>query len=148
MNNNASYKIPLWVNILQGLLIAIMLQQTFMFFFDHQAIAASGINVGTDSPNLNMLYEFGARTLTMALVSIGVLITQNPRYFLVILLMNIIREGLETIVDPMFPLANAPTSPMGDLIIHIVIVAIEIWAFIVVYKIVKRMDSAEKAVAS
>ena len=119
-----------------------------MFFFDHQAIAASGINVGTDSPNLNMLYEFGARTLTMALVSIVVLITQNPRYFLVILLMNIIREGLETIVDPMFPLANAPASPMGDLIIHIVIVAIEIWAFIVVYKIVKRMDSAEKSVAS
>ena len=57
--------------------------------------------------------------------------------------MNIFREGQEAIIDPLFPLANAPMPPMGDLILHIVIVAIEIWAFITVYRIVKQMDKAE-----
>ena len=79
-----------------------MLQQTYMFFLDHQAIAASGI-MTEGIPNLNLLYEFGARTATMALLSIIMMITQNPRYFLVILLMNLFREGLETIIDPLYP---------------------------------------------
>lgn len=76
----------------------------------------------------------------MAVVSLIVLFTQNPRYFLVILLMNLFREGFETIIDPLFPLSNAPMSPAVDLVVHIVIVAIELWAFITVFKIVKQMD--------
>ena len=116
-----------------------MLQQTYMFFLDPQTIAASGI-MAEGIPNLNLLYEFGARTATMALLSIIVMITQNPRYFLVILLMNLFREGLETIVDALYPLANAPVSSSIDFIMHIVIIAIELWAFITMYKIVRQMD--------
>ena len=110
-----------------------------MFFLALQTIAASGI-MAEGIPNLNLLYEFGARTATMALLSIIVMITQNPRYFLVILLMNLFREGLETIIDPLYPLANAPVSPSIDFIMHIVIVAIELWAFVTMYKIVRQMD--------
>lgn len=135
----ANPKIPIWINIVQGLLILIMLQQTYMFFLDPQTIAASGI-MAEGIPNLNLLYEFGARTAAMALLSIIVMITQNPRYFLVILLMNLFREGLETIIDPLYPLANAPVSPSIDFIMHIVIIAIELWAFITMYKIVRQMD--------
>lgn len=142
MNLSTNIKIPLWVNIVQGLLILIMFQQVYMFFFDHQSVAASGITVDGSNPNQNLLFEFASRTATMAIVSLFVLISQNPRYFLVILLMNIFREGFETIIDPLFPLTNAPTSPTGDLIVHLVIVAIELWAFIVVFKIVRRMDEA------
>ena len=143
MTSSSINKIPMWVNILQAILIAIMLQQVYLFTLDHQAVAASGIRVDGTSANLNMLYEFAARTATMAIVSLIVLITQNPRYFLVILLMNIFREGLETIIDPLYPLVNAPMSPAADLVVHIVIVAIEIWAFITVYKIVRRMDKSD-----
>tara|TARA_R110001583_G_scaffold31479_1_gene107632 strand:- start:3595 stop:4047 length:453 start_codon:yes stop_codon:yes gene_type:complete len=142
MNNQLNKKIPMWVNIVQGILILIMLQQVYMFFFDHQAVAASGISVDGSSPNLNLLYEFAARTATMAIISIFVMISQNPRYFIVILLMNLLREGQETIIDPLFPLLNAPVSPMGDLLIHIAIIAIELWAFITVLKIVREMDKA------
>ena len=138
-NYMANPKIPIWINIVQGLLILIMLQQTYMFFLDPQTIAASGI-MAEGIPNLNLLYKFGARTATMALLSIIVMITQNPRYFLVILLMNLFREGLETIVDALYPLANAPVSPSIDFIMHIVIIAIELWAFITMYKIVRQMD--------
>ena len=135
----ANPKIPIWINIVQGLLILIMLQQTYMFFLDPQTIADSGI-MTEGIPNLNLLCEFGARTATIALLSIIVMITQNPRYFLVILLMNLFREGLETIIDTLYPLANAPVSPSVDFIMHIVIVAIELWAFITTYEIVRQMD--------
>ena len=142
MHNALPTKIPTWVNVLQVILTLIMLQQVYMFYLDHNAVAASGITV-EGIPNLNLLYEFAARTAVMVLVSIIVIASQNPRYFLVVLLMNIFREGQETIIDPLFPLANAPMPPMGDLVLHIVIVAIEIWAFITVYKIVRQMDKSE-----
>lgn len=132
-------KIPVWVNILQLLLTVIMLQQAYMFAFDHPAVLASGIQIDGVA-NLNLLYEFASRTFVMAVISLFVLVSQNPRYFLIVLLMNILREGLETIIDPMFPLANAPMSPSGDFIAHLIIVGIEIWAFIKVYKITREMD--------
>ena len=136
------HKIPLWVNIVQVILTLIMLQQVYIFYFDHAVVAASGIMV-EGVPNLNLLYEFAGRTATMALTSIVVLITQNPRYFLVVLLMNLFREGQETIIDPLFPLLNAPMSPTGDFVMHLVIIAIELLAFITVFKIVKKMDKSE-----
>jgi len=131
--------IPIWITALQIILTLIMLQQVYIFYLDHAAVAASGIMIEGTS-NQNLLFEFAGRTVTMVIASIFVLITQNPRYFLVILLMNIFREAQETVIDPLFPLLNAPATPMVDLIIHIVIVAIEIWAFVTMYKIVKAMD--------
>ena len=140
--DNTSHKVPIWVTVLQVILTLIMLQQVYLFYFDHSAVAVSGIMV-EGIPNLNLLYEFGARTATMALVSLIVIISQSPRYFLVVLLMNLLREGQETIIDPLFPLLNAPASPTGDFVIHLVILAIELWAFITVFKIVKQIDKSE-----
>ena len=134
-------KIPIWVNVVQGLLTLIMLQQVFMFTFDHQAVNASGISID-GIPNQNLLYEFASITMVMAAASIFVLATQNPRYFLIVLLMNIFRESVETIIDPLFPLANAPMTPKADLIAHLVIGVIEVWAFVTVLKIVRRMDGS------
>lgn len=134
-------QIPIWVSVLQLLLTLIMLQQVYLFVFDHQAVAASGITT-QGTANLNLLYEFAGRTFVMAAASIFVLVTQNPRYFLVILGMNVLREGAETIIDPLYPLVNAPMSPTADFIAHIVIVLIEIWAFVTVLKIVRAMDKS------
>jgi hypothetical protein len=57
--------------------------------------------------------------------------------------MNIFREGPETIIDPMFPLANAPMSPQSDFLVNIGMLIIEIWAFVRVLKIVKGMDKSK-----
>ncbi len=141
MTKSFNKKIPIWVNAVQVVLTLIMLQQMYMFYFDHPSVAASGIIV-EGVPNLNLLYEFAGRTGVMAIASIFALITQNPRYFLVVLLMNLFREGQETIIDPLFPLQNAPMSPTGDLVVHLVILAIELWAFITVFRIVKKIDKA------
>ena len=73
----------------------------------------------------------------MIAASVFVLITQNPHQYLVVLFMSIFREGQETNIDPPFPYANAAT-PRADFEIHFVIVALEIWAFIIVYRMTKK----------
>lgn len=137
MSRYVNSDIPLWVNVLQIVLTLIMLGQVYMYFFDHQLLAATGVSVD-GVPMLNMIYEMGGRTATMAVASIFVLITQDPRQYLVVLAMNVFREGAETIIDPLFPIANAPAGPMTDFAIHVVIVAIEILAFIAVWRIVSK----------
>lgn len=102
---------------MQAVLIVIMLGQVVMYFFNHQVMADTAVQV-EGVPMLNLVYEMGARTLVMALVSIFVMFTQNPKQYIVILIMNIIREGLETIIDPLYPVLNAPVSPIADLGIH------------------------------
>ena len=137
MQNFLKSDIPIWVNVLQVLLTLIMLGQVYMYFFDHDLLAATGVTVN-GTPDLNLVYEMGGRTLTMAAASIFVLITQNARQFLVVLFMNILREGTETIIDPLFPIANAPASPAMDFGMHVVVVAIEILACIMVWKRLKK----------
>jgi len=127
-------KIPLWVNILQVILILIMLAQVYMYFFSHQMMADTGVMV-SGTPMLNLVYEMGARTFVMVIASIYVMMTQNPKQYLVVLLMNIVREGQEMIIDPLFPILNAPVTPGVDFGIHVVLVAIEILAFFTVWKI-------------
>ena len=137
MKSQSKYKIPLWVNIMQVILILIMLAQVYMYLFNHQMMADTGVAV-EGVPMLNLVYEMGARTFVMVIASIYVLITQDPKQFLVVLLMNIFRESLEMIIDPLYPVLNAPVSPTADFGIHVVIVAIEILAFITVYRLIKK----------
>ena len=73
----------------------------------------------------------------MIAASVFVLITQNPHQYLVVLFMNIFREGQETIIYPIFPYANV-APPIADFVIHLVIVVLEICTFIIVYKITKK----------
>ena len=112
-----------------------------MYFFDHDLLAATGVTIN-GTPDLNLVYEMGGRTLTMAAASIFVMITQNARQFLVVLFMNILREGTETIIDPLFPIANAPAGPVTDFGMHVIIVAIEFLAFVVVWKRIKKRSQS------
>ena len=128
--------IPIWINILQVLLLLILIQQTYQFYFDIPAVLASGIQI-EGIPNKNLIYEFAGRTGTMAIVSILILLSQDVKLFIIMFVMNVLREGQETIIDPMYPLVNAPVTPTIDLVMHIIIVAIEIGALAQLIKIYK-----------
>ena len=128
--------IPIWINILQVLLLLILIQQTYQFYFDIDAVLASGIQI-EGIPNKNLIYEFAGRTGTMAIVSILILLSQDVKLFIIMFVMNVFREGQETIIDPMYPLVNAPATPTIDLVMHIIIVAIEIGALAQLIKIYK-----------
>ena len=90
---------------------------------------ASGVKIDGVS-DLNLIYEFAGRTATMAIVSIIIMFSQNLKLFMVMFLINLLWEIQESIIDPLFPITNAPLSPTGDLIAHIVIVGIELITFI------------------
>ena len=128
--------IPIWINALQVLLLLILIQQTYQFYFDIDAVLASGIQID-GIPNKNLIYEFAGRTGTMAIVSILILLSQDVKLFIIMFVMNVFREGQETIIDPMYPLVNAPVTPTIDLVMHIIIVAIEIGALAQLIKIYK-----------
>ncbi len=136
-------QIPIWVNITLAALILIMAAQVFTFYFNHQTLFDAGITI-QGAPDLNIIYTTAGRLVAMIAASIFVLITQNPKQHLVIWLMSIFREGQEMFIDPLFPYADASASPAVDFGIHVVIVALEIAAFVVVYRISRR-DSAEAA---
>ncbi len=137
MSTTTNPQIPLWVNIMQAILILIMLAQVYIYFFNHQMMADTGVEVSS-APMLNLVYEMGARTFVMVIASIFVMITQNSKQYIVVLLMNVVRETQEMVIDPLYPVLNAPATPMVDFGIHVVIVAIEVLALIIVFRISKK----------
>ena len=68
--------IPMWINILQILLTLILVQQTYQFYFNLDAVLASGIEI-TGVPDKNLVYEFAGRTGTMAIISILIMLSQD-----------------------------------------------------------------------
>lgn len=130
-------QIPIWVNVLLVVLVALMLLQVYPFYFDHQALLDAGITI-QGKPDQNILYTTAGRLIAMVSASVLVLITQNPSQYLVVLLMSVFREGQEMFIDPLFPYANAPAPPIADFGVHIVIVALEVLALIVVYRVTRR----------
>ena len=130
-------QIPLWVNIFMLVILAFMSIQVYWFYFDHGALVDAGISVEA-IPDLNVVYTTAGRLLAMIAATVFVMVTQNPQQYLVVLLMSILREGQEMFIDPLFPYANSPASPAMDFGIHVVIVALEIAAFIAVWKASKK----------
>ncbi|MEM7343695.1 MAG: hypothetical protein AAF485_05595 [Chloroflexota bacterium] len=132
--------IPIWVNIFLIVIILLMTVQVYWFYFDHQELLDAGITI-QGVPDLNIMYTTAGRLTAMIAASVFVLITQNPAQHMVIWLMSIFREGQEMFIDPLFPYANAPASPTADFLTHVVIIALEIAAFIAVYRITRQENS-------
>ena len=127
-----SSEIPMWVNIFMLLILFFMGIQVYWYYFDHQFLLDAGITIETVADQ-NVIYTTAGRLVAMIGATLFVMFTQNAKQYLVVLLLSILREGQETIIDPLLPLANGP-DPIIDFWVHIVIVALEIAAFVAVYK--------------
>lgn len=122
-------KIPLWIYLLQGLLCLILAQQAFSYYqFDYWGEIAS-----TDSEKRQLL-ELAGRTLAMLIVGVIVMISRNPHYFVVLFILNIVRETNETFVDTIY---ETDKSPIVNILVHLVIISLEVWALVKAYKISK-----------
>ncbi len=126
--------IPIWVNVFLIVTVLLMAVQVFWNYFDHQYLLDAGITIEGD-PDKNVLYTTAGRLVAMIGASIFVLITQNPAQHAVVWFMSILRESQEMFIDPLFPYANSPAAPIVDFGMHVVIVALEIAAFVTVYRI-------------
>lgn len=115
-------------------LVAFMAVQVVWNYFDHQVLVDSGITIEGE-PDQNVLFTTAGRLVAMIVVSLLVLVTQNPPQFVVVMLMSAVREAQEMFIDPFYPMADAPLSPAIDFGLHVVIVAIEVAALVVVYRL-------------
>lgn len=133
--------IPIWVNVFLVFIVLFMVPQVFWNYFDHQYLLDAGITIEGD-PDKNVLYTTAGRLVAMIGASIFVLITQNPAQHAVVWFMSILREGQEMFIDPLFPYANAPAAPIVDFGMHVVIVTLEIAAFVTVYRLARHERSS------
>ncbi len=140
--------IPIWVNAFLVVTVLLMAVQVFWNYFDHQYLLDAGITIEGD-PDKNVLYTTAGRLVAMIGASVFVLITQNPAQHAVVWFMAILREGQEMFIDPLFPYANSPAAPIVDFGTHVVIIALEIAAFVTVYRLARqeRRDTPESALA-
>ena len=129
--------IPIWVNVFLVVVVLLMAVQVFWNYFDHDYLLDAGITIEGD-PDKNVLYTTAGRLVAMIGASVFVLITQNPAQHAVVWFMSILREGQEMFIDPLFPYANSPAAPIVDFGMHVVIIAIEIAAFITVSRIARH----------
>lgn len=133
--------IPIWVNGFLVVIVLLMAVQVFWNYFDHQYLLDAGMTIEGD-PDKNVMYTTAARLVAMIGASVFVLITQNPAQHAVVWFMSILREGQEMLIDPLFPYANAPASPIADFGVHVVIVALEIAALVTVSRLAKHEFSS------
>ena len=129
--------IPIWVNVFLVVIVLLMAVQVVWYYFNHEHLLDAGITIEGD-PDKNVLYTTAGRQVAMIGASIFVLITQNPAQHAVVWFMSILREGQEMFIDPLFPYANSPAAPIADFGIHVVIVALEIAAFVTVSRIARQ----------
>ena len=120
--------------------------QVLWNYFDHGYLMDAGIAIEGD-PDKNVLYTTAGRLVAMIGASVFVLITQNPAQHAVVWFMSILREGQEMFIDPLFPYANSPAAPAVDFGMHVVIVALEIAAFVTVSRLARRERQAARGSA-
>jgi hypothetical protein len=133
--------IPIWVNVFLAFIVLLMAVQVLWYYFDHQYLLDAGITIEGD-PDKNVLYTTAGRLVAMIGASVFVLITQNPAQHAVVWFMGILREGQEMLIDPLFPYANSPAAPIVDFGMHVVIIALEIAAFVTVYRLARQESSS------
>lgn len=132
--------IPAWVNVFMLLILFFMSLQVYWFYFDHSFLAEAGISLQS-SADYNIIYTTAGRLLAMIVITLIAMATQSAQQYMLVLIMSIFREGQETVIDPLFPYLNSPASPMADLITHLVIVALEVTALIVIYRRTRQMKA-------
>jgi len=91
-------KIPVWVNILQVVILAILTFQTYACYFNPQLLYP-GITV--DENSAKMIYVLGGRNAMMAIISVIALVRQNPRFYSFAFLMHSLRDFQDMFIAPL-----------------------------------------------
>ena len=144
LNRIKASAIPIWVNVLVVVLVLFMAIQVYWNYFDHQVLLDSGITIA-GKPDQNVLFTTAGRLVAMIGASLLVLYTQNAAQFVVVLFMSALREGQEMFIDPLYPMADAATSPAVDAVVHVVIVSAEIAALVVVARLARSERNRDAA---
>ena len=91
-------KIPLWINILQVVILAILSFQTYACYFN-PSLLYPGFTV--DEVTAKMIYVLAGRNAVMMVISIIALVRQNPRFYSFAFLMHSLRELQDMFIAPL-----------------------------------------------
>ena len=128
-------KIPLWINILQIVILAILSFQTYTCYFNPNLIYPG---ITADSAARPIIYVLAGRNAMMAAISVIALLTQNPRFFSFAFLMHSLRDGQDMFIAP---LTGAPSSPVVVFLVFLIVFVIpEITAVFKLRKLADEMD--------
>jgi len=91
-------KTPIWINILQVVILAILSFQTYACYFNPKLIYPE-VPVNTDTAK--MIYVLAGRNAVMMVISIIALVRQNPRFYSFAFLMHSLRELQDMFITPL-----------------------------------------------
>ncbi len=91
-------KIPIWINILQIVILAILTFQTYACYFNPQLIYPEFI---LNAESAKMIYVLAGRNAVMMVISIIALVRQNPRFYSFAFLMHSLREAQDMFITPL-----------------------------------------------
>lgn len=130
-------KIPLWINILQVVILAILSFQTYACYFN-PSLLYPGMTI--DAASAKAIYVLAGRNAVMMVISLLALIRQNPRFYTFAFLMHSLRELQDMFI---VPLTSEPgTGAIINFFIFLIVFVIpEIAAFL---KLRKMADELEK----
>ena len=91
-------KIPLWINALQVVILAILSFQTYACFFEPELLF-HGIIV--DATSARSIYVLAGRNAVMAAISLLALVKQSPRFYSFAFLVHGLRELQDMFIVPL-----------------------------------------------
>ncbi len=128
--------IPLWINILQVIILAILSFQTYACYFNPELIYPGAV---TNDAATQAIYVLAGRNALMAVISLLALVRQNPRFYSFAFLMHSLRELQDMFISPL------TGQPFYVFFVFLIVFVIpEITAY---FKLTKMADEAEQAVA-
>jgi len=130
-------KIPLWINILQVVILAILSFQTYACYFNPELIYP-GMTI-----DASVIYVLAGRNAMMAAISLLALIRQNPRFYSFAFLMHSLRDLQDMFIAP---LTGEPGgAAIGTFFVFLIVFVIpEILAY---FKLNKMANELEKGAA-
>ena len=103
MTVNANFrkdKIPMWINVLTGIVIIILLFKTYSAFVN-PALAYGSVD-GTVEATNKVLWELAGRNIAMLVVTVLALRSQNAMFLAFTMLINIVRESFDMYLSIQF----------------------------------------------
>lgn len=91
-------KIPVWINVLQVVILAILSFQTYSCYINPELAYPGAV---TNEASRQVLFVLGGRNAVMVVISLVALIRQNPRFYSFAFLMHSLRELQDMFIVPL-----------------------------------------------
>lgn len=131
-------KIPIWINILQVVILAILSFQTYACYFN-PSLLYPGFTV--DEVTAKTIYVLAGRNAVMMVISIIALVRQNPRFYSFAFIMHSLRELQDMFIVPLT--GDSGGVAIGTFFVFLIIFVIpEITAYFKLNKMANEIETA------